>query len=426
MIRIKHTATLGGSTFQRVAANELLLPGIYFPSLDQTTISRTTLGEPTGFSVTLDGTGLITDRSFLNGGTVEGMTVKASGSILGGTLTGMDMAATALQTVISAVQSSSGTIADLTEAVWGGERFNITGHGGKDVVEGGGKADKIATKGGNDLVIATAGKDTIDGGAARDRLTYEDISLPNGISVDLKAGTVKVGSKTQTIVGFEVLAATNQDDDLYGSSGADSIFGLHGEDIIEGRGGGDFLYGEDGDDFIHGNGGNDMLFGGGGRDNLIAGAGDDTMNGNGGADTIAAGAGDDIIDGANGSDRIDAGTGDDTVRGGNGADTIDGGGGDDRLNGGGGADTLRGNGGDDTLTGNGGADIFQFRASDRNDTINDFRQGQDKIQIQSGANSFDALDIQQDGRDVLIGFGAGQVRVVTDNVAAFDESDFIF
>ena len=50
----------------------------------------------------------------------------------------------------------------------------------------------------------------------------------------------------------------------------------------------------------------------------------------------------------------------------------------------------------------------------------------DKIEIQTGANSFAALDIEQDGRDVLIGFGAGQVRVVTDSIGAFDEDDFIF
>ena len=83
-------------------------------------------------------------------------------------------------------------------------------------------------------------------------------------------------------------------------------------------------------------------------------------------------------------------------------------------------------GGDDTLKGNGGADVFQFRASDRNDTILDFRQGQDLNEIQTGANSFAALDIEQDGQDVLIGFGTGQVRIVTDSVGAFDENDFIF
>lgn len=44
----------------------------------------------------------------------------------------------------------------------------------------------------------------------------------------------------------------------------------------------------------------------------------------------------------------------------------------DLIIGGAGADTLRGGGGD-TLKGGGGADTFQFRASDRNDTVADFR-----------------------------------------------------
>ena len=96
------------------------------------------------------------------------------------------------------------------------------------------------------------------------------------------------------------------------------------------------------------------------------------------------------------------------------------------LLGGGGADTLIGQGGDDSLRGNGGRDVFQFRTSDRNDTILDFRQGQDQIEILNGARSFDALDIEQDGSDVLISFGTGQVRVVTDQVGAFGEDDFIF
>lgn len=114
------------------------------------------------------------------------------------------------------------------------------------------------------------------------------------------------------------------------------------------------------------------------------------------------------------------------MKGGGGADLINGGGGADVLNGGGGNDVITGKGGDDTLKGNGGADVFQFRASDRNDTIADFRQGQDQIEIISGARSFAGLTIEQDGVDVLISFGTGGVRVVTDNAGAFDESDFIF
>ena len=109
-----------------------------------------------------------------------------------------------------------------------------------------------------------------------------------------------------------------------------------------------------------------------------------------------------------------------------GADTIRGGSGDDLIQGGGGKDTLSGQLGDDTLRGDGGADIFKFRVSDTNDTILDFRQGQDRIEIESGAQSFDDLDIVQDGRDVLIGFGTGQVWVITDDARAFDECDFIF
>ena len=70
--------------------------------------------------------------------------------------------------------------------------------------------------------------------------------------------------------------------------------------------------------------------------------------------------------------------------------------------------------------------MFQFRGSDRSETILDFRQGQDQIEILNGANAFGALDIAQDGDDVLISFGGVEIRVVTDSVAAFDESDFIF
>ncbi|MDG1211533.1 MAG: calcium-binding protein [Paracoccaceae bacterium] len=170
----------------------------------------------------------------------------------------------------------------------------------------------------------------------------------------------------------------------------------------------------------------DNIKGSGGDDRLRGNGGDDTLKGGGGDDTIKGNGGDDNIKGNGGTDVIKAGGGADTVKGGGGADVINGGGGADLLQGGGGSDTITGKGGDDTLKGNGGADVFQFRASDRNDTILDFRQGQDLIEIQTGANSFAALDIEQDGRDVLIGFGAGQVRVVTDSVGAFDEDDFIF
>ncbi len=201
---------------------------------------------------------------------------------------------------------------------------------------------------------------------------------------------------------------TTGDDDLTGTSQADLINALGGDDAVTGGGGADTLRGGAGDDTLKGNGGDDKLIGGGGADRIVGGGGADNIKGGGGTDNIRGGGGAD------------------TVKGGGGADMINGGGGADRLEGGGGSDVIAGKAGDDTLKGGGGADVFQFRASDRADTILDYRQGQDRIEIISGANAFDDLTIMQDGADVLIGFGAGQVRVITDNAGAFDEGDFIF
>lgn len=201
---------------------------------------------------------------------------------------------------------------------------------------------------------------------------------------------------------------TAGDDDLTGTPQADLINALGGDDAVTGGGGADTLRGGAGEDTLKGNGGDDKLIGGGGADRIIGGGGADNIKGGGGADNIRGGGGAD------------------TVKGGGGTDKINGGGGADRLEGGGGGDVIAGKAGDDTLKGGGGADIFQFRASDRADTILDYRQGQDMIEIMSGATAFEDLVITQDGADVLIGFGAGQVRVITDNADAFDEGDFIF
>ncbi len=242
-------------------------------------------------------------------------------------------------------------------------------------------------------------------------------------------------------------------DTLTGFDGNDTLIGNDGDDIALGGDGADFLRGGGGDDTIRGNLGDDDIAGGAGQDDVLAGEGDDDINGNGGADIlrgnagaddIRAGSGADEVLGGNGADIITGNGGADTLQGnggrddirggvgadmifgGGGGDLIDGGGGLDFLSGGTGQDTLTGRGGDDTLRGDGGADIFQFRATDVNDTILDFTQNVDMIEIISGAAAFADLVIEQDGEDVLIGFGAGQVRVVTDTVEAFTEDDFIF
>ena len=240
----------------------------------------------------------------------------------------------------------------------------------------------------------------------------------DGELTDTATATITVNPVDEPVDPPAPTGPTEGDDTLFGTDQNDTINALSGNDIVNGLAG---------DDLLLGAGGDDSLLGAAGDDRLRGNRGDDTVKGGGGNDNLKGNGGEDVIRGNGGDDDIRGGGGADNVKGGGGDDLIFGGGGADRLNGGGGADTIRGNGGDDTLKGNGGADVFQFRSNDRNDTILDFRQGQDKIQIQNGARSFDALRIEQDGADVLIGFGvAGQIRVVTDNVNAFDESDFIF
>ncbi len=95
--------------------------------------------------------------------------------------------------------------------------------------------------------------------------------------------------------------------------------------------------------------------------------------------TFSAGAGNDVIQG---------GDGDDTISGGEGDDRLFGGDGDDRLVGSAGNDILGGGDGTDKLTGASGRDIFIFTDSElgttrvgEHDTITDFQQGTDKIDI---------------------------------------------
>lgn len=179
-------------------------------------------------------------------------------------------------------------------------------------------------------------------------------------------------------------------------------------------------------DVLVGGAANEQVLGFGGDDVLRGRGGDDLMSGGRGADTITGNSGRDLIEGNGGTDVIRAGVGADLVFGGAGADVINGGRGADILNGGGGDDTIVGRAGDDTLSGNGGADVFQFRASDRNDTILDFQQEQDRIEFLNGASSFADLSVEQEGADVVITFGLGQITVISDDAASFDANDFIF
>jgi VCBS repeat-containing protein len=113
-------------------------------------------------------------------------------------------------------------------------------------------------------------------------------------------------------------------------------------------------------------------------------SGNETLNGgdSNDKDSIYGGAGNDTISGLNGNDVLYGGSGNDVLNGGQQDDQLFGGSGDDQIFGNENDDVIVGGFGADVLTGNNGKDIFKyFRVEETGDTIVDFNQGADKIDL---------------------------------------------
>ena len=93
--------------------------------------------------------------------------------------------------------------------------------------------------------------------------------------------------------------------------------------------------------------------------------------------------GPDTIDGSDDADLIAGGAGDDTLGGAGGRDFVEGGAGDDILSGGEGDDRLVGGLDDDSLTGGPGADLFVGQPNGGSDTVEDFEDGIDRLDLRS-------------------------------------------
>ena len=106
--------------------------------------------------------------------------------------------------------------------------------------------------------------------------------------------------------------------------------------------------------------------------NLVGTATGDTYVGTSFGDTMTGGGGNDTLQGGAGNDHLSGGLGRDLLLGGANADV---------LSGGSGADTLKGDSGNDKLTGGGGVDVFVFAAGGGADTIKDFTDALDKIDL---------------------------------------------
>ena len=155
------------------------------------------------------------------------------------------------------------------------------------------------------------------------------------------------------------------------------------------------------------------------------------MAGFSGDDTFSGSRGDDVLLGAEGNDSLDGADGDDTLFGGEGDDTLFGGEGDDTLFGGEGDDTLAGGAGNDTLVGGNGADTFVVGPGNGDDTVEDFVQGEDRIDLTGfeGVAGFDDLTLRQSGNDLVIDLsGNGRETLTLEGVRLgdIDGDDFLF
>jgi Ca2+-binding RTX toxin-like protein len=123
----------------------------------------------------------------------------------------------------------------------------------------------------------------------------------------------------------------NFNDDLSGTSSADTIIAKSGKDVVRGGGGNDLIFGGydstdnvlDGGDTLYGDAGNDTIYGGYGNDYLNGGTEADRLFGGAGYDTLIGGSGNDTLNGGNGFDLMDP-TGEvDSLTGGSGNDRFE-------------------------------------------------------------------------------------------------------
>ena len=264
-------------------------------------------------------------------------------------------------------------------------------------------------------------------------------------SVETKVGSVTAGtyysySADSNAAAQTIYAAVNKAWSIRGSKGNDTVYaygnatvnGGAGNDDISTTGSGNRLYGEEGNDTIWGGSGNETLDGGIGNDYLYGGYGNDSLNGSDGNDTLYGARGNDILRGGYGNDYMSGGDGNDCLDvtsgnnslygdggndilyGGLGSDSLYGGSGNDNLDGWANANLLVGGTDNDILAGGAGIDTFRYSFGDGNDTISNYEDNKDIIELKS----VDYLGVSRSGNDVLFKTSTGNITLKNKGTAS--------
>ncbi len=295
---------------------------------------------------------------------------------------------------------------------------------GDDELDGGAGADRLHGSDGDDYLLGSDGDDLLEGGAGADELyggagidtisyeTSDSAVFVNLLNLNLEGGHAEGDFLNLRDYYDEVDINIPDVENVIGSNNNDQLIGNALVNVLHGGGGNDRLYGDYGDDTLNGGLGNDRLYGDYGDDNLTA---------NNGKDRLYGGYGDDTLLGGNGNDRLYGDHDDDLLEGGTGVDRLFGGTGDDILNGGAGNDRLYGGYDDDT---------FIFDTGHGNDTIKDFTDGEDLIDLTAfDLPGFGALTISPVSGGVRIDLsthGGGTILLEGFDIANLDTTDFLF
>ena len=319
------------------------------------------------------------------------------------------------------------------------EQDTIPGTDGNDNLSGTSGDDLIEGFGGNDVISGLAGNDTLDGGEGNDYLegsTGND-SLVGGVGDDYlvtdtnNLSGVGVGTGVETVIGGAgndiVLWDLGAETDALTVTYIDPTNGTisNGSVLREVENVG--LYTGSGNDNINLAAASNFV-------SLATGAGNDTVIASISNGIIGGGTGDDVLDGSGGADRLVGDEGDDVLLGGDGNDnraaivspfgaSFPGG-----LYGGAGNDTLDGGEGNDYLEGSTGNDVFVFVPDSDNDTIADFTNDEDKIDLTAYNTTFSDLspNITQVNANTVIDLGSGNtITLLNFNSVDLDEDDFI-
>lgn len=299
---------------------------------------------------------------------------------------------------------------------------NARGGDGADTLIGNEAVNTLVGGRGDDVLRGGAGGDSLQGGSGVDTADYR--ASEEGVRARLYSGTGQGGdAEGDTYVSIENLIGSSFDDELGGTSAANTLSGGDGDDLMWGRGGADTLDGGNGVDtasYVHSSEGVTVRLKAGGLNERGEAAGDTLIS----IENVVGSNFSDALVGSDGANRLEGGAA---------GDFLNGGAGDDFLFGDGGADRLVGGAGDDVLTGGVGADKFDFRGSSGADVITDFSAGAavgDAIWLDAAlfTNFADVLSATtEDGSGNTV-IQRGQVQITLTGVlkAQLDANDFLF